>query len=368
MSDSGTRWDVVPTFGSIDLKQGYVFTEYLAYVLSTYGSTTKMTGGFATVYGLDEQQFTVFGSFSVGEAGFVRYVFTDPTGTFDDFAIFATSETDPVQGHVLSVSSASTGGVGNDWTRHHVVFYPPRGAQYIVPYNTLVSVPAATPQYLDAHQMEILPFDAANTPTPYQHARELQVRVRPDRVNLAADPLRAAQTFTSTHQQTLIHVTPGEIYTVSVLASIFGAVDDVKVYVNGALTQVGLQEQGLTSGRIWTTFRAAAASVIVSVSPSRRGVVGSFGGFNTEPFGTEPFGGGAIELRHCLVEEGISLRPWFDSTSTDDEGGTYLPNPSTGHSLYYANRSDRAFLVQRTLEENAPFGINVGTIEYGTSE
>lgn len=189
--------------GSLDFNGGKLTTEYLAYVLAGpgYAASLDFQQGTAKVYNLSPATLLAYGTTGIGSG--YAIISGDPSGAFENFALYPEGSPDLINGFVLANNNgAQTGGVGAAWTRHYSVLVPPKNACYAVPHVRLGSVAAGSSQYFDAHQFEVLRTDQS-APTPFGPARSLLVTVRPARLNYAMG---------STHVTSLI---PGRLYTAS---------------------------------------------------------------------------------------------------------------------------------------------------------
>lgn len=120
---------------------------------------------------------------------------SNPFGVMDDFAIFAATETDPIFGYAIrgneGIQSAAT---GSDWNRIYSHFVTPRNyrsseedlgvsASYGEVGIQMNNLPAGKTQYFDQVQVEINDVQGRIPPSPYTSPRELQVIVKPNRLN-----------------------------------------------------------------------------------------------------------------------------------------------------------------------------------------
>lgn len=283
--------------GSFEFRDGTFATQYVAYVLGRANDQDwGFSDGTALIYGLQAEKFFAHGYATFGNGS--AYLSSDPVGAFEDFAMYPEAQPDPVTGFVLADNSGTLTSVTSAWSRHYRVVVPPKNARFVVPHIRFGSVAAGISQYLDAHQLEVVPV-GQTTPSAFMSARSVVVKVRPARLNYYAGNLHVT------------NLVPGRTYIAS----------------------------GTVAGKRKSYTLVASATGTADLN----------------------FGGTATQI---LVEEGTTLRPYFDGNSGDDylweNGG------SSGRSYYYPDRVMRHYVLVRNLQENVALGMTVQPPIYAT--
>jgi hypothetical protein len=326
-----------------------------------------------------------------------------PSGAFKDFAHYPFSGVDPAMAMIGVTSGALSSAATGSYSRPYAAFtapadYPVSGggyawkrAAYAAVGFKFTSMTAGKHQILDAVQLESLPLGATG-PTAYQTARSLNVVVKPTRLNyatnpnmesgitgysvvssatLAADPFcwRGAQALKVTVPTnpaadsgtsfSIPGLVPGRRYTMSARVAI--AQDCGTVYPwcnssNGTLVSRVNFTQAVPdpANRRWRTvhmtFDAKATTVSVGINVTK----------SSMPAGkTSIFWADAV-----LVEEGSSVRPYFDGSMGADYLWEAAGTTNLTRSYFYENRVERGYLVQTLLDENTPLGISAAAPRY----
>lgn len=317
------------------------------------------------------------------------------TGALSDWAAWPNGLRDPAEFYVASVSTPASGNVGAAWTRPSAVFGVSRGLKtyprvaFLGVGARFTTVLATFKQHLSEVMLE--PADIAGSyPSAYTPARQVQVVVKPDRLNYSPNPgfevstanwavTGAGVTLTrtagppasggsafagvvavptavaATLQHTVSGLLVGRHYTISidgltaalglgiVLAPVSGA---TRLGGNTWATSVTDDPKGFQ--RLSMTFLATATTAVLQV---------------TLPALT---GGYTFTADNTLVEEGDLVKPYFDASIGPEylweTGGT----PGLTRSYFYKNRPERYAAMKRLLNQHVPMGIGVADPVFAT--
>jgi hypothetical protein len=341
-------------------------------------------------------QFTVGGYLSAGVEA--------PAAAFKDFSHYPYQGVDPAMAWLGVNSGALTSAVAGSYARQYAAFTGPadypvsaggyawKRAAYASVGFKFASMTANKHQILDAIQFEKLAL-AGTGPSTYQNAREIQVVVKPTRLNYASNPnmesgitgysangtttlagdgfcWRGTQALkvtvpagTSSDSGTAFSITgliPGRTYNLSARVATAQGCGDVTPWVgNGAAYKASQTwRQAVDSvdpddqrwRTIWVSFTAITSSVSV--------------GFNVVASTMSAGLSSIFWVDGVLTEEGDTARPYFDGSMGDDylweTGGTV----NATRSYFYENRVERSYLIRTLLTENVPLGISSGTPQY----
>ncbi len=163
------------------------------------------TDGDLSLYSSAPVPFTLTGTSA--SSGALSTATLDPVGALDDFAVFPAAEPDPIYGYAIKGNEGvSTGAYGADWVRVYTHFVVPRNyrvsdgdigtrAAYAEVGLRFDNLPAGKLQYLTNVQMEINDVQTSPaTPTTFVPPRQIQVIVKPARINLVKNPRFALST------------------------------------------------------------------------------------------------------------------------------------------------------------------------------
>jgi hypothetical protein len=320
---------------------------------------------------------------------------------FKDFAIYVAgtdgATVDPQISYVRAGSELASGPVGSPWTRPHISFVPDRDGKYLSvaarvqsPATAAVGQENLNSQYFTKWQLErslstFLPRD-------YNPAREIQVVVKADRVNLVPNPSfevnttgwspnanctiarSTAQAYTGTaslemtatalgnmqayHVNNRFPVTPGSTYTAQMRYRPNTTPRNVRVFI-GWYTSAGAfisSSVGPLASEVSGEW-VLATGTAVAPSNAASGVVFSY---------VDAAAAGEVHyIDAVMVEAGSEVGTYFDGTFGDD----YIwENGGTAHnarSYYYENRLDRGEAIRRALIDGVPWGIGVGVAQFG---
>jgi hypothetical protein len=320
-----------------------------------------------------------------------------PYAAFKDFAHYPFGGIDPAMAMLGATSGSLTSAASGSYNRQYAVVtapqdYPVSGGGYAwkkAAYASVgfkfASMNANGLKLLDAVLLETAPL-GASLPSAYSMARQIQVIIKPSRLNYATNPnmesgitgyssvsgaTLAADAFCWRGTQALkvtapssgtldsgtsLQVTgliPGRTYTLSARVSVAQSCGEISPWVDNT-TSVQLSTTAYThapadptNGRwrvVTVTFTALAQTTNVGLNVVR----------STMTAGVPSI----FWADGILIEEGSSARPYFDGNGGPDylweAGGTV----NQARSYYYENRVERGYLVQTLLNENTPLGIS----------
>lgn len=297
-------------------------------------------------------------------------------GAVSKFAFWPlTGAGDPADVLYEAQTTAAAGGVGQGWGRISATFAPSKSARYIGVGGKWLAVPTSPSggvtyrQYTRKVQVEKAHV-GGTFPSAYEKARQVNVTVKPQRVNLKTslvNALVAAKTspvtfagktdwarFTATGTGQGARVTAdlsslrtGEYYTTQ-----WEVGNDTAAAVTVALDWCDAD---------YTTYVIPAGTTrIVSVTGNRNGLAYD----STYRFADLVLSAaGSILVRNVMIERGTELLPYFDGSTSPDTiwGGT----PYESRAYYYKDRASRYAAIKRILESNVPMGIGVGEPIFG---
>lgn len=325
---------------------------------------------------------TTPGSFQQWIDGKVSIVTSSANGALSAFAFWddANGQVDPYDFYVESATDLFSGNVGGGWTRHNAIFVPHRRAKYLAVGAKVYNLPNTgtfRSQLFKKWMVEKASPEDVKPTAKYRQAREVVVKVRPDRINLSTNPGAEVDTtdwgvsagslvrstaqarsglasfaWTTAGAASISHEfegKPSRQYTVSVFVRGSGQAQ-IRLLSDpgGVVTALG---QPVVLNDVWTrlwvtgTFAASATSFFLSVLQ---------------------LGGGAqvMNLDDALIERGAVLGDPFDgSTSADtswETGGT----TGKARSYLYKNRAARYAAIKRVLDDNVPLGIGIAEPEF----
>ncbi|TKK84683.1 hypothetical protein FDA94_29150 [Herbidospora galbida] len=320
-----------------------------------------------------------------------------PAGSFADFAIFATTETDPLR----SITSGSNGGInsgatGAEWTRVYGEFAAPQGnkqwgrAAFAIPGIQFSGVAAGDWQEFTYVQLEI---SGPSGPSAFSNGASLRPLVYPDRLNVhphavtvAADPAAdyAGTPITSpldgdttgglnvevlagntlTISTALDWLIPGTMYTASMYLKPSGTITDILLAAYTSVSGVPISQESAWSDavqvedldegwrRIHVKFAAPETGTAVLV---------------LTPVAPDQVADESFDVAGMLVESGINLNPYFwPDGPGPDIGYRNGFSDATGGIFYYNDRLRRAYILKEALEDQRPTGIGIEEAEFFT--
>lgn len=314
---------------------------------------------------------------------------------FKDFAVFTSGTQDPVSGaYVYNGTSATSGTPGNPWGRSHMSFFPDSDSKYLAVGARIDNVALATPgsedvnsQYITNWMLERAPSNWQ--PSTFSPAHEIQVNVRPDRINLVLDPTfdnagaakwayfnsvrqagvgvdaGAAARLTSTgadstsayiYQITAIPVVPGETYTFSAAAKRTVGTPNLRMVFETGIGVVLSAPNADVTRTLTTDYDRYSQTVVIPA-----GVTSIYPYLFCAANAT----GNQVEVDQIQFEKGPAATPFFHGGSGNDylweSGGT----AHAARSYYYESRLDRIEAIRRALRDATPMGIPVGEPVFG---
>ncbi|MDX3260708.1 carbohydrate binding domain-containing protein [Streptomyces sp. MI02-2A] len=342
--------------------------------------------------------FTIQGDF--------KALLKEPAAAFKDFAHYPFSGVDPAMAMIGQTSGSLASGAVGSYKRQFAMFtapvdYPVSGggfawkrAAYASVGFKFANMSGGTNQILDAVQLELAPLGMAG-PTAYQNARQIQVVIKPTRLNYALNPnfesgignVRAvtsdahlsADSFCWQGTQALkvtipsaasddtgmsiqaSGLKPGKTYTMSARVAIAAGCGEILPFVGA--------EGKLVGRNTWTT----AANAVDPTKPRWRTVYVTFTasvplvtvGMNVLKSTMPPGVTSIFWVDGMMVEEGFSPRPYFDGSMGSDYVWDVDGQPNLTRSYYYENRLERSFLIRTLLKENTPLGIAASEPKFG---
>jgi hypothetical protein len=323
---------------------------------------------------------------------------------FKDFAVYGNNSqgvrVDPATGpYTRAGVSASSGGVGNAWVRQHITFVPDRDSTYLAPAFRVLSPNQSVTnsehlnaQYFAKFQLERSKLVSNGAPSAFSNAREVQVVVKPDRLNLVVNPRLATNTTSwaadtnCTIAQTTVSGVTGMQMTATATA---GSMSATLASANRFPVTAGVTYTGQAS---WVPVSAVTRQVRVQFAwydSAGALLSSSLGTYATEttgqrvrttvtataptsaataaiqPYVASPAAAEVHHVSYFVVEKGTTAGTYFDGASGDDylweTGGT----AHAARSYYYENFLDRSEAVSRALLDAVPLGIGVGVAKYG---
>ena len=342
----------------LNFRRGTIGIRVVAYqrLLVTPSSEHQFVNGSIT--------FLRTGVASVG--GLSRFSFW-PTGYPDDPANVLLEATNPVSG----VAGAQQG-----WSRISSIVHPSPTARFLGLGGKFMAVPHSPTggvtyrNYVRKVQVEKAYADGSSFPTSYERARQVNVTVKPSRVNLAVVSSPAAENATKTTGVTFDGVTWDRF---AVAAGTGGA--RIHASLSGLKTgkyytiQAEVANDGASPITVlidWVDLNATPYVIL----PGTRRVISTTGNRNglaydsTNRYGdVEVAGGSNFLIRNVMIERGTEVKPFFNGSTNSDTvwGGT----AGASMSFLYKDRVARYAALQRILEKNVPMGIGVGDPQFG---
>jgi hypothetical protein len=341
-------------------------------------------------------QFTIQGHLAAGVKA--------PAAAFKDFSHYPYQGVDPAMAWMGITSGTLKSAPAGTYSRPYAAFTGPvdylvsgggyawKRAAYASVGFKFASMSANKHQILDAVQFEPLAVGATG-PSPYQNARELQVIVKPTRLNYASNPnfesglngygptgqavhatdsfcwqgtqaLKVSVPTTATGDSGLAFpvngLIPGRTYTMSARVAVAQGCGDIVPWSGAGAAQAAAvkwsQASSLTDPAnprwrtMYVTFTAPASSVYL--------------GMNIMQGTMAPGVASIFWIDGVLIEEGTAVRPYFDGSMGPDYLWEQGGSPNLAHSYFYENYVERSYLIQTLLEENVPLGITANVPQY----
>ena len=254
--------------------------------------------------------------------------------------------------------------------------YAWRKAAYVGLGVRVNAMQAGTSQFVDAAQVEVRPYNIMG-PSPYAPARSLQIKIRPDRLNYAANPeLQNDDNDWASTPVNPTRVAQGSGFALSVPGSAESGFSSGTDTVPGTLWAGRITVSG-PKGKVLNvrlldntqTFTSPVLKVLLTGSPQEvvLSPTATTAGTNIRVHAYPVADGGAwtssdrFTMTKVLLERvralGAVPGPYFTGASGADYLWEAGSTPGSGRSYYYRDRSARAYLLGRLLEENCPLGV-----------
>ncbi len=300
----------------------------------------------------------------------------------------------------------NSGAVGDAWTRPYYTFTPANNARYLGVGARVASPGLNEKQYLTKWMLE-RPEISVSTPSVYSKAREAQVLVKADTVNMATDPRAIAvppggglgwantrgfgggtgagtytlqtgvvghpagittalrKTWTGTASQngdtgfdhgSAVAVVPDEVWTISAYlrTTASGKTARMRALWDGGGEATGAPTQ-LMMPNTW--YRLSFTFTVPAGKTSFTPVTDiNAGGVSWVPAQW-------LEGTGLLITRTDALHPYFDGSTTTDAVWEGTPHASRSH--LYENLLERKPALTRALQDTVPIGIGVGTPRFG---
>jgi hypothetical protein len=327
-----------------------------------------------------------------------------PAAAFKDFSHYPYLGVDPAMARIGITSGAMTSGAAGAYTRPYAAFtgpmsYPVSGSGYAWKRAAYAAVgfkfnnmSSNKHQILDAVQFEPLPVGATG-PSAYQNARTVQVVIKPTRLNYAPNPNFESGVSgmsvlnTATVAADSVHWGGTQSCKVTVPANLNGVNGGFNFKVTGLIpgrryTMSAYAYQAQYCGRTYAWTSGSSSTLVDrntfdTATPDPRNkrwrrlwvtftanIDTVWMGFSVPYDKMTPNQPSIFWVDGVLVEEGDSVRPYFDGSMGADylweTGGT----TNLARSYYYENRVERSYLIRTLLDENTPLGISAAIPQY----
>lgn len=320
-----------------------------------------------------------------------------PHGAFKDFSHYPYGGVDPAMAMLGATSGSLTSAASGSYNRQYAIAtgpqdYPVSGGGYAwkrAAYASVgfkfASMNANTNQLLDAVQLEEAPLGTSG-PSAYSMARQIQVIVKPTRLNYCANPsmvsgitgytatnsatvaagsvawqgntslqvsVPAGASTNSGFSYTVSGLIPGKRYTMSAKVALAQGCGDVVAWsgVSGTTELGNVTWYKATPDPTNPRFRTLSVTFTATQSTAYVGMEVLVA--TTVSGVTSMFWVDAV-----LIEEGSTARPYFDGNFGPDYLWESGGSANNARSYYYENRIERGYLVQTLLDENTPLGIS----------
>lgn len=350
----------------------------------------------------------------------------NPTAAFDDFAIFQAADLDPAQTYVGINNAQSNSGTGTTYNRIFSTFYAP--LDYPISGGSLLwsraafasigfqftNVPGSGNQTITDVQTELLPM-TTSVPSAYSLPRQLNVIVKPNRLNFVTNPGFETSTanWSALGGATLAQDNTVFLPNVTVIDDVqTSSLNSMKITLHASIDGATITVNNLIVGHqyIATAYVRAGAGIANILLTCANGTGSATGvGTGTSGFGTGIYGGGTyggVVVSGADLMTGTWFRPafiftasasshsfnvnivpgsdivypatiWIDSVMI--EAGTDLQNYFDGNfgknyfwegtanlsrSYWYDQYALKGQAVINVLNRHVPLGISFGTPQY----
>lgn len=324
----------------------------------------------------------------------------DTLGSLTDFAIYPSTVEDPKQFYVETATDLDSGGVTQAWTRNYAVFVPHRNTRYLGIGSRSLSVPntgGARKQYFRKWMVEKAHV-GGSFPSAYGRAREVVVRVKPDRLNLFPNPSFevdtssiAAVSNASFTRSTAVHTDIGvAALAVTVTSAGNGSIRSatnaipVKSLKHYSLSAAILPATTARNVEFWVEYYSSALTLVGTTAVVTAQEIDATHWAQVQlpntvaPSGSSyasvvmrVLGAGAGEVHYLdtvLFERSEECLPYFDGSSNGDtvwEQPGNLALVGKSRSYLYKNRAERYAAILRVLQENVPMGVGIKAPQFG---
>lgn len=423
-------WTGTPGESTSFQKYQNSFSGLLGFTISGAGNFVSQ-GEIFQITDLPVLEFTI-----TPQAGSLFNVLS-PFAALTDFGIWTLTDPDPAQTYAWWTNSGALSGPGTNptpYTRAYSMVVPPkdymvsggqfawRRAAYAAVGFTWASVPSGIQQVLTDVQLQHCATTpgVATTPSSYERPRQLQVIIKPNRLNYITNPAFQVSTagWSGLNGDENLTVNPqlfpGTIANYNNLPFAIGQSMQVKL-VSAASTGCQITVNKLLPGEIYMAsfyvLPGQQLGDIVATCGTGAGdladLINTGDSYGTPPFGDGPYGGinsttvalaqtwtqlsfafkatsdthnlqitadrltagtfpNYFYITAVVVEPGDVLLPYFDGNSGVDAmwetGGT----AGLARSYYYNQFQYGQSIVQTTLQSNTPLGISYATPLYAT--
>lgn len=301
-------------------------------------------------------------------------------GALCEFAIWGTGAPgDPKDVYVHSSTSGISAHTGSPWTRHSAVISVPSNARYMGVGGKFLAMPG-TGIHRNQHVKKVMLEKAViggTYPTTFSESREVQVQIRPDRLNYSLNPnfwidatswsllTRTANTASPSGFSGNAPVTAASSISFNhVVPTLFAGrtylVKPVMTTDGGGLTATVSAVSGATIlYKSPKDIQPNPSNHVMFIRPTTTGSVTiTYQIFNNTAATVN------VRVYSMLVEE--TLNP--SSTPFDgNSGGDYLWEGIVGfsRSYYYKNRLERYAAILRVLADNVPMGVGIADPKFG---
>jgi hypothetical protein len=327
-----------------------------------------------------------------------------PAAAFKDFSHYPYAGVDPAMAWIGINSGTLKSAAAGSYSRPYTAFtgpvdYPVSGGGYAwkrAAYASVgfkfASMSANKHQILDAVQFEALPVGSTG-PSAYQNAREIQSIIKPTRLNYAANPnfesgltgygptgqatqaldsfcwqgtqaLKVTVPTTATQDSGLAFqvngMIPGRTYTMSARVAIAQGCGNITPWSGTGSVQMDVENWQQSVDRMDPANPRWRTVYVTFTTPSSALYVG----MNVLQGTMAPGLASIFWVDGVMVEEGTTVRDYFDGSMGEDYLWEQGGSPNLARSYFYENYVERSYLIRTLLEENVPLGITAAVPQY----
>lgn len=294
-------------------------------------------------------------------------------GALTDFAIYpSTALADPADLLISDANAPVSGGVTQPYQRLYATFAVGKGARYVGVGAKFMSVPNTGEgriQYIKKVQLEKA-YPGASLPTSWEPARQINVVVKPDRLNHSPNPgfsvdttdwtgvTRVANSAAASGFSGDVTLAGGASATVTHTVQVRAEKDYVAAVY--ATSDVPITVNGISVSNVPTRILTAFSG------PPEGAFVANLGLHDLNYAVGPASAPTTVRFFSMLVEEGTVPGSYFDGSTNADTIWESGDTTGKARSYYYKNRADRYAAIKRILESNAPMGVGIGEPVFGT--